>query len=155
MRLTTGNLASRIFCNRAFTEVKKLGDGLVGSTSLSKENNTERLVAIKHIFSVKNPKMEELFMNEFAIIANARHPNILPFLGFITSAHHGRIPPSIVSVYMPRGSLDKVFKQISRNQSYKNNSEEEETQLISYNNIICKKSIFNEKGYLAGRLLLY
>lgn len=143
MRLTSGNLASRLFCNRAFEEIKKLGDGLVGSTSLSKEINTGRIVAIKHIFTVKNPKMEELFMNEFAIIANARHPNILPFLGFITSSHHGKIPPSIVSVYMPKGSLDKVFKQISQNYSniVKNAAEE---NFLSYNSI---KDIWPDEYY--------
>ncbi|OHS94246.1 hypothetical protein TRFO_39576 [Tritrichomonas foetus] len=113
MRIASGNLASRIFCHRAFTEQKQLGVGLVGLTSLSKENSSGRVVAIKHLTTINSRKMEELFMNEFAIIANVKHPCILPFLGFITSAHHGAIPPALVSVYMENGSLDKVLKDQS------------------------------------------
>ena len=113
MRLSTGSLASRIFCNRAFSEQKLLGVGLFGETALSKENKSGKLVAIKRLTSVNSRKTEELFMNEFAIIANVSHPCILPFLGFITSSHHSKIQPAIVSVYMKNGSLDHVLKKSS------------------------------------------
>lgn len=121
MRIPDSDLGSRLFCRRGFQEIQFLGNGLIGSATLSREINTGQEVVIKTITSATSPKMEELFMNDFAIIANSNHPNILPFLGLITSSHHGRNPPATVSVYMPNGSLDKIFDTYINNHNQTQN----------------------------------
>ena len=101
--------ASFIINPSDFSQIRLIGRGGYAEVWLARNKRTNEEVAMKQLFTTLQPKQIQSFGREVKTMATANHPFFLKFLGFSTKR-----PLSILTEYMPNGSLLQFLRSESR-----------------------------------------
>ena len=88
-----------------YNKLKLIGKGGYAEVWLVQKTDSKEELALKELFSDITPKQVHHFVREIQTMVEANHPFFLKFLGFSPE-----IPLSIVSEYIPNGSLFKFIR---------------------------------------------
>lgn len=92
--------------------IKKVGEGSYGKVYLVQDIQTnEQLVAKESKVECQTTKDQKSFFNEITAFSKVHNPAVLSLIGFNMTNFEGDHYPTILTEYMPNGSLDKLFKE--------------------------------------------
>jgi serine/threonine protein kinase len=90
---------------------KELGSGYSGQVFLAVDKRTGARVAVKKLHSKHiNAKGIKSFNREVQVMALVTHPTLLGLYGFVPAGSASGDPPSIITHFAERGSLEDIIK---------------------------------------------
>lgn len=100
-----------------YAQVKKIGEGSLGSVYLVTNSETKKQYAAKIYTKPCNKASEKtLVTNEFKQLTDLKNPAVLKFFYYSFKDFDKKNNLVLISEYMPRGSLDKIFSGTSTQQ---------------------------------------
>lgn len=93
-----------------FKVIRKLGNGACGDIYLIKKKSNQNLFAAK-VSRVECKKIpdQKSFFREISSLSKAKYPAVLPLIGFNLTNFEGNHFPTIITEFMPKGSLSDIF----------------------------------------------
>lgn len=93
---------------------EKIGDHIYKATyKKPRRNRTILQVVIKIFETTKEPKLFQIFMNEFKMQHDLSHPAILPLLNCSVPIFNQK-DYAVISEYMPNGTLSKLIEESNK-----------------------------------------
>lgn len=93
-----------------FKIIRKLGNGACGDVYLVKEKSSAKLFAAKvSRVECKSLSDQKSFFREILSLSKAKHPAVLSLIGFNLTNFEGDHYPTIVTEFMPKGSLGDIL----------------------------------------------
>lgn len=97
-----------------FTIIGSLGKGAFGSVYLIEhKENKKRFAAKVSQYSSESLQHQKSFLQELKAYSKVKHQAVLSFYGFNMTDFKNQPFPTIITEYMPNGSLDRILKNYS------------------------------------------
>lgn len=98
-----------------FKIVEKIGEGMFGKVYLVEEIQTKKLFAAKVIKDgYSNSDEQRKLFQEISSLACIKNPAVLLFYGFNLNDFDHNLYPTIITEYMPNGSLGSLIEKKQR-----------------------------------------
>lgn len=95
-----------------FEILEPIGDGSFGTVFLVQSIETRKLYAAKvSKFSYESTNERRYLFKEISMISRARHPAILPLIGFNPENFQRQNNPTFITEFIPNGSLSKLMSE--------------------------------------------
>lgn len=129
---------------------KSIGEGSFGKVYIAHQASDDKLYAVKILNTEKgmNGHDQMLFMRESLILHKLKHPCIVEFIGvnFQSFTDPSKLSPSIITEYLPHGSLKTILDQEKRALADFNWTSTK--KLINLIGIACAMKYLHEQGVI-------
>ncbi|KAK8898507.1 hypothetical protein M9Y10_000798, partial [Tritrichomonas musculus] len=97
-----------------FEKIEKIGSGSYGKVYLVREKETNKLFAAKVLKEgFSSSESQRLLFKEITTCSNVKHPAVLSLVGFNLMDFKDRPHPTLLTEYIPNGSLQKLINNES------------------------------------------